>query len=283
MKNSVMTLFLFLTPLFLLSQNSISHSSPNYTSCLELMKNFNNEMQINFGDKAVKIWTKNYLLVVKKGSGAVHVMKPEQIHTKVDIENKALVIYTKTEDREIFELRAKGTFTDFDIWIYGFENNLSDELIEKHATILNELLACLKANSTYEDKITMNRYLDTLLIKYPLWKAPEPTKYTDVNIFSSSSSKKERTLTPNEIAKMKRFQDSMKRELDKAWVRAKKGSNCPKCAGYGHVFTSKKVNNTYIEFSEDTFYLYKKTTTTSNDYFQKIKCSKCKGTGKIKY
>ncbi|KAB8155876.1 hypothetical protein EZY14_001300 [Kordia sp. TARA_039_SRF] len=291
MKIRIITFLFVFIPIALFSQiNSLAINKVKY--CESLIDSFNKEMDMTLKDEAGSFWIEKNLLFFKNKHGEVFRFPVDRIHVNLKKEYTYLEIQIDGNESDVYWSSKKTTmpqFTSRAAIYYKPKKFLSKPQMESHVQMLNEIITCLQEKFTKEDFRLGINYIDSLKIvkgievsKIKSNQKPKKDTYTDVNIFSSNSSKSKRTLTASEKAKIKRFQDSLKRETDKAWAGAKKAKKCPKCAGYGHVYTSKKVNNTYVEYSEDDIYLYKKTKKTTDNYYRKIKCSQCKGTGKTR-
>jgi len=78
-----------------------------------------------------------------------------------------------------------------------------------------------------------------------------------------------------------------KKRFNKAWDSYNKSRKagkgiCPVCAGSGKKYISKNYKDKNTKYSEDDTKYYKKTTTKNKTKYQRIKCNRCKGSGKIK-
>lgn len=72
-------------------------------------------------------------------------------------------------------------------------------------------------------------------------------------------------------------------ESNKAWEGYKNSlqKTCPACGGTGKAYSSQQVTNTTTTYSEDDANYYKQTNTSTSEYYNVSKCSRCGGSGKL--
>lgn len=197
--------------------------------------------------------------------------------------------WTKTLKHYFPIKSSNGDYIEIDPYIKYKKTNISWIPVFRKSQIYP------KTNTRYPIGMVRGGYnvIKGNLNKEVFYKGLELSEGVDKNFYTISQYKKKsaelrKAFESKQITKNKKKKNNLKNPFSLGLNNTSKGKGkyptktCPVCAGTGKVFISQNRKTTNTTYSEDDARYYKTTKTGTTTYHRKVKCSRCKGKGKVK-